>query len=93
MSGPLLTARQVADLIGVSPETVLRWTRKGDLPAIRLPGGALRYRGSDLEQWLDQRATAERGSANHPARAAARGHATGVGVGLMVPTTPDHEEQ
>ena len=42
MSGPLLTARQVAELIGVSSETVLRWTRRGDLPAIRLPGGALR---------------------------------------------------
>jgi excisionase family DNA binding protein len=43
MSGPLLTARQVAELIGVSSETVLRWTRRGDLPAIRLRGGALRY--------------------------------------------------
>jgi len=88
----LLTARQVAELIGVSTETILRWTRHGDLPAIRLPGGALRFRMSNLELWLDQRATAERGSANHPARTAARGHATGVGVGLVVPTTPDDEE-
>lgn len=44
MSGPLLTARQVAELLGVSAETVLRWTRRGDLPALRLPGGAIRYR-------------------------------------------------
>jgi excisionase family DNA binding protein len=57
MSGPLLTARQVAELIGVSSETILRWTRRGDLPAIRLPGGALRYRGPDLDGWLAARAT------------------------------------
>ena len=52
----LLTAREVAELIGVSSETVLRWTRRGDLPAFRLPGGALRYRETDLEQWLAARA-------------------------------------
>ena len=44
MSEPLLTARQVAELLGVSAETVLRWTRRGELPAIRLPSGAIRYR-------------------------------------------------
>jgi excisionase family DNA binding protein len=42
----LLTARAVADMLGVNPETVLRWTRRGELPAIRLPGGAVRYRGT-----------------------------------------------
>jgi len=52
MSGPLLTARQVAELLGVSAETVLRWTRRGDLPALRLPGGAIRYRETDLDKWL-----------------------------------------
>jgi excisionase family DNA binding protein len=57
MAGPLLTARAVADIIGVSSETVLRWTRNGSLPAIRLPGGAIRYREQELEQWLASRAT------------------------------------
>jgi excisionase family DNA binding protein len=42
----------------VSAETVLRWTRRGDLPGFRLPGGALRFREDDLEQWLNGRATA-----------------------------------
>ena len=59
MTGRLLTAREVGDLLGVSTETVLRWTRRGDLPAIRLPGGAVRYREPDLEQWLVARATPE----------------------------------
>ena len=58
MGSRLLTARQVADLLGVSSETVLRWTRRGLLPAIRLPGGAIRYRESDLEAWLQERETA-----------------------------------
>lgn len=53
----LLTARQVAALLSVSTETVLRWTRCGRLPGFRLPGGALRYREADLEGWLRDRAT------------------------------------
>jgi excisionase family DNA binding protein len=57
MNGKLLTARSVADLLDVSPETILRWTRRGTLPAIRLPGGAIRYRPDELETWLADRAT------------------------------------
>ena len=57
MSGPLLTARQVAELLGVSTESVLRWTRSGKLPAIRLPGGAIRFRDDELDAWLRERAT------------------------------------
>jgi excisionase family DNA binding protein len=56
VTGPLLTAREVADLLGVSSETVLRWTRKGELPAIKLPGGAIRFREDALEAWLAERA-------------------------------------
>jgi excisionase family DNA binding protein len=70
VTGPLLTARQVSEALSVSPETVLRWTRRGELPAIRLPSGAIRYRPDDLNVWLDEHATAApgRGSANHPDR-------------------------
>lgn len=55
----LLTAREVAGMLGVSAETVLRWTRRGDLSAFRLPGGALRYREADLDSWLAGRTTTE----------------------------------
>jgi excisionase family DNA binding protein len=54
----LLTTREVADLVAVSPETILRWTRRGAVPAIRLPGGAIRYRPEAVDSWLDARATA-----------------------------------
>jgi excisionase family DNA binding protein len=49
----LLTAREVADLLSVSTETTLRWTRTGKLVGYRLPGGQLRYRLADVEAWLD----------------------------------------
>jgi excisionase family DNA binding protein len=52
-----VTARELAELLGVSTETVLRWTRDGKLPGFRMPGGALRYRDSDLALWLSERAT------------------------------------
>lgn len=58
MNGRLLTARELADTLGVSAETVLRWTRRGELPAIRLPGGAIRYRQNDLDAWLERHETA-----------------------------------
>jgi excisionase family DNA binding protein len=57
MIGHLLTAREVAELLGVSTETVLRWTRRGELPAIRLPGGAIRFREVELDDWLSLRET------------------------------------
>jgi excisionase family DNA binding protein len=53
----LLTARAVAYMLDVCAETVLRWIRNGDLPAIRLPGGAIRIGESELSAWLRARAT------------------------------------
>jgi excisionase family DNA binding protein len=48
-------------MLGVCAETVLRWIRNGELPAIRLPGGAIRIVDSDLLDWLRTRATPARG--------------------------------
>jgi excisionase family DNA binding protein len=96
VTGRLLTAREVADLLGVSTETVLRWTREGRLSAFRLSNRATRFREVDIEAWLAERATPGRGSANHPehdaARAAAYGNPTRLGLGLAVPTTPEDED-
>jgi excisionase family DNA binding protein len=57
----LLTAREVAELLGFSVDTVLRWTREGKLRGYRISGtkhGRLRYIENDLEALLDERATA-----------------------------------
>jgi excisionase family DNA binding protein len=53
----LLTARTVAGLLDVSTETVLRWVRRSELPAVRLPGGPVRFREDEIEAWLASRAT------------------------------------
>lgn len=48
----LLSAKQVATALDVSTETVLRWAREGDLPAIYLPRGTVRFRREDVERLL-----------------------------------------
>jgi excisionase family DNA binding protein len=47
----------VAYRLAVSTETVLRWKRCGHLPGFRLPGGAIRYRATELDAWLARRST------------------------------------
>ena len=52
---PLLTTRDVATLLGLSPATVLRRWRAGELPGYRLASNVLRFRADELEAWLDER--------------------------------------
>jgi excisionase family DNA binding protein len=53
MSDRLLRTRDVADILDVSVETVLRWHRSGKLPGgHRLASNVLRFRESELEAWL-----------------------------------------
>ena len=51
----LLTARQVADLLGVSVASVLRRWRAGELPGFRLSTNCLRFRESEIAAWLEAR--------------------------------------
>jgi excisionase family DNA binding protein len=48
-------------MLDVCTETVLRWIRLGELPAIRLPGGSIRIAEYELSAWLAERATPSRG--------------------------------
>jgi excisionase family DNA binding protein len=57
----LLTARELAERLCVSAETVLRWHRRGELPGIVLPSGQIRFREDEIERWLEERATPQRG--------------------------------
>lgn len=55
MSEPLLSARQVAEFLGLSPATVLDRFERGDLPGFRLfgrKGGPVRFRAEDVEACL-----------------------------------------
>jgi excisionase family DNA binding protein len=87
VTGRLRTAREVGDLLGVSTETVLRWTRRGDLPAIKLPGGAIRFREDELDDWLAERATPRRGVRTTAPSAAQHGR-----VRSLTRTTVEGEE-
>jgi predicted site-specific integrase-resolvase len=44
-------------MLGVSTGALLRWTRVGQVPAVKLPSGAVRYRPEQIEAWLVARAT------------------------------------
>jgi excisionase family DNA binding protein len=56
MSDRLLRAVDVAELLDLSPATIIRWSESGKLPFIRLGGtkqGRLRFRESDIESLLE----------------------------------------
>jgi excisionase family DNA binding protein len=52
----LLTVREVADLLRISPSSVWRLHRTEGLPGVR-PGRDLRFRLEDVEAWIASRAT------------------------------------
>jgi excisionase family DNA binding protein len=50
----LLTARELAELLGVSASTVLDWFEAGRLRGLKL-GRVVRFRASVVEAWLEER--------------------------------------
>jgi excisionase family DNA binding protein len=58
---PLVTARELAAQLGCSTGALLRWTRAGQVPAVKLPSGAVRFRPEEIERWLAERATGTAG--------------------------------
>ena len=50
MTRELLTAHEVADLIGMTPDWVYAQSRAGKIPTIRL-GRYYRYRRESIEEW------------------------------------------
>jgi excisionase family DNA binding protein len=61
----LLTVAQVAETLKVSPFSVRRWVRDGQLPAVKLPRH-VRICQADLTMWLEQRKQRQqRGETKH----------------------------
>ena len=50
----LVTARELAELLSLSPATVLDKWERGELPGFKLPGGAVRFRASEIDAWLEE---------------------------------------
>jgi excisionase family DNA binding protein len=87
MADRLLTAREVADRFCLkSSETILRWVRKGKLPAIKLPSGAIRFEEAAVERCEQEWATLRRGSVSHPDERRPTGTLSGV-------SHPQHDEE
>jgi len=52
----LLTAGDVARITGLSPETLAQWrSQRRGIPFIKLSRNVVRYRRSDLDEWLAER--------------------------------------
>jgi excisionase family DNA binding protein len=55
---PLLRAREVGGILGVSTNTVLDWAEAGKLPSFKLgaPGGTgpRRFRASEIAAWIER---------------------------------------
>ena len=45
---PLLTIGEAARMLGVSVDTIRRWSDSGRIPAVVLPSGHRRYRAEDI---------------------------------------------
>jgi excisionase family DNA binding protein len=52
---PLLTVQELADYLGVPVATIYAWRYRGDGPSGFRVGRHLRYRWSDVEDWITQR--------------------------------------
>ena len=52
----LLTTGEVAELTGLSPETLAQWRwQKKEIPFVPLGKKCVRYRQSDIDAWLLKR--------------------------------------
>ena len=54
MNERLVSARELGELLGFSSATIVDWAEAEKLPSFRI-GGRLRFRPSEVEQWLEER--------------------------------------
>lgn len=87
MTPRYLTTRDVAERLGVAPETVLRWIDTRGLPARRLTSRVIRYEEHELDVWIAEHAVgAARGVL--PTRNRAQGGAYAPVSFSALPTPP-----
>jgi excisionase family DNA binding protein len=56
MDKEFLSAKEIADLLGLKVDTVQGWIRRKELPAIKL-GNTYRVKREDFEKFLQERRT------------------------------------
>jgi predicted DNA-binding transcriptional regulator AlpA len=57
--GPLLSARELGEYLGLSPASVLRRWRAGEIPGFVLSTNVVRFDRGEIDRWL---ATRRRGT-------------------------------
>jgi excisionase family DNA binding protein len=50
----LLSADEIAELLGVKKSTIYQWTHQKYIPHIKL-GNKVRFKPSQIDKWLEQR--------------------------------------
>jgi len=50
----LLTARELAELLGFAAGTIVDWAERDELPGFKV-GGRLRFKESEVVRWLEDR--------------------------------------
>jgi predicted DNA-binding transcriptional regulator AlpA len=61
---PLLTAEEIAQITGLSVETLAQWrSQKKGIPYVKISHNCVRYRLSDLDVWLVERIVRTHGDA------------------------------
>lgn len=68
----LLTAADVAVVLGVPRSLVYALVRRGDLPAIRVGDRYVRFRAEAIERWIERRDALEGSPLPRPVRASAQ---------------------
>ena len=53
MTDELMTKREVAEWLKVTPRTVERWRERGQVSFTRTPSGRIRFRRSEIQRALD----------------------------------------
>ena len=51
----LMTARELGEYLGLSPATVLRRWRAGEIPGFTLASNVVRFDRNELDRWLASR--------------------------------------
>lgn len=51
---PMLSTERVGELLDLTPRTIRRLEKKGDLPPARRIGGVLRWREADIRTWMGE---------------------------------------
>lgn len=78
----LLTARELGEILGFQAGTIVDWAAVGKVPAFNI-GGRLRFRLSEVEDWLEAKRVGAGGEA--PATPSVRPPS---GVVSLTPATP-----